>query len=238
MSASHLTKKSPYTHLGTFFWILAAIFAVIPSWPYIYYRLSPNVSQTLASNIAITAETANNTTQPSTSPNVIPGTDPESRKEPRVPGQVQNNNQSLPLLDLSLPTKNGLIIEAIGVKGELQEGEEWENLLKKGIWRVPSFATPETQTLSSPKPIILAAHRWGYLEWSSSFRKLNSFYSLPKLKEGDKIELIWNQRKYEYAVSSTSTGTEITNYSHNLILYTCQLWNSPVRFFVYATRTN
>ena len=87
-------------------------------------------------------------------------------------------------------------------------------------------------------PIILAAHRWGYLEWSASFRKLNSFYNLPQLKVGDTIKVVWDQRPFEYKVYSVETGTQITDYNAKLILYTCQLWNSPVRFFVYANRVN
>jgi len=217
-------KSKIYSSLGISLWALAAILAFLPSWPYIYYRLSPNTSQALASTIALTTT--------STTPSITPTPTPPPTDIRDLKSEI-----SLPPLDLSLPTKNGLIIDSIGVKSELQEGEDWENLLKKGVWRVPNFATPsENCNLRSEncRPIILAAHRWGYLEWSNSFRKINSFYNLPKLKEGDKIEIIWEQRKYEYKVTSTSTGTEINDYSHDLILYTCQLWNSPLRFFVYA----
>ena len=114
------------------------------------------------------------------------------------------------------------------------DGEDVEAILRTGIWRVPDFGTPPENL----QPIILAAHRWGYLEWSASFRKLNSFYHLPQLKVGDTIKVIWEQRQYEYKVYSTETGTQITDYNAKLILYTCQLWNSPVRFFVYANRNN
>lgn len=147
---------------------------------------------------------------------------------------TRRHRSTPPDIDPSLPKENGLIIEKIGVKGQLHEGTDWENILKLGIWRVPDFGTPEDDS----KPLILAAHRWGYLDWSPAFRKLNSFYSLPNLKIGDTIKVIWNQRPYEYKVYSTSTGTKITEYNANLILYTCQLWNSPVRFFVYANRIN
>ncbi len=211
-----------YSSLGTLLWALAAILAFLPSWPHIYYRLSPKTSQALASTLASTTSNATPSLTPTPTP---PPTDIRDLR----------SEISLPPLDLSLPTKNGLIIESIGVRGELQEGEDWQNLLKKGIWRVPNFAAPNS---NNNQPIILAAHRWGYLEWSNSFRKLNSFYNLPKLKESDKIEIVWDQRKYEYKVTGISTGTAIESYKHDLILYTCQLWNSPVRFFVYATRTN
>jgi len=208
-----LNKKS-FVSLGITFWALATIFALLPSWPHLYYRLFPNVSGTLASTIASTISKENlpSLTSPISTPDIL-----------EVP---------LPDVDSSLPKENGLIIDKIGVKGEIHEGADWESTLKLGVWRVPDFGTPE----DSDKPVILAAHRWGYLQWSAAFRKLNSFYSLPKITVGDTLRVIWDQRPYEYKVYSTSTGTKITEYNANLILYTCQLWNSPERFFVYANK--
>jgi len=223
-------KKRLFVTIGLIFWTLTLVFALLPSWPHLYYRLQPQASNLLASTIASTATQAQETiTKPSPSPTptpttVIPGSDPES----------SNINLSLPDVDPSLPTENGLLIDKIGVRGEIHQGKDVEKILKTGIWQVPDFGTPPENT----RPIILAAHRWGYLEWSASFRKLNSFYNLPQLKVGDTIKVIWEQRQYEYKVYSTETGTRITDYNAKLILYTCQLWNSPVRFFVYANRNN
>ncbi len=208
-----LTKKS-FASIGVVLWFFAIILALLPSWPHLYYRLFPKTSITLASTIGQTVTKADSATFAN------PITTPDATEVP------------LPDIDPSLPRENGLIIEKIGVRGQLHEGSDWENILKLGIWRVPDFGTPEDDS----KPLILAAHRWGYLDWSPAFRKLNSFYSLPNLKIGDAIKVIWNQRPYEYKVYSTSTGTKITEYNANLILYTCQLWNSPVRLFVYANR--
>lgn len=235
-------KSKVFAILGIIFWTLTAIFVLLPSWPHIYYRLSPQASSLLASTIASTAVVASETVTtpppvPTTPPStVIPGADPESiAVTPPTP---------LPDVDPSLPPENGLIIDKIGVRGEIHEGEDWQTILKQGIWRIPDFATPIEVSLVKGRdgvaerdlPIILAAHRWGYLEWSASFRKLNSFYHLPELKAGDTIKVVWDQRPFEYKVYSTETGTEISDYSADLILYTCQLWNSPVRFFVYANR--
>lgn len=222
-------KKNLYTKLGVALWVFAAIFAVLPSWPHIYYRLNTSASQSLATTIASTvnAQTIQISPSPTLAPTFTPTTTPPATKPtPKI---------SLPPVDPTLPTQNGLIIESIGVKGEIHEGEDWQSILRKGIWRVPDFATPLS---TDTKPIIIAAHRWGYLDWSGGFRKLNSFYNLPKLKEGDKIQIIWEQRKFEYEVYSVQTGTEIPEYNADLILYTCQLWNSPVRFFVLASRIN
>jgi len=240
------SKKRLFITIGIIFWSLTAIFALLPSWPHLYYRLQPQASNLLASTIASTATQAQQTiTKPSPSPTptpttVIPGSDPES----------SNINLSLPDVDPYLPSENGLIIDKIGVRGQIHEGEDVKSILKMGIWRVPNFGTPydgispvkgrnpRSESGERDLPMILAAHRWGYLEWSASFRKLISFYNLPQLKVGDTIKVIWEQREYEYKVYSTETGTQITDYNAKLILYTCQLWNSPVRFFVYANRVN
>ncbi len=207
------TKKS-FVTLGIAFWITATLLAFLPSWPHLFYRLFPSTSSTLASTIG-------STVTPVIARNVVTWQPP-----------ITEIKSTLPDIDPSLPKENGLIIDKIGVKGQIHEGTDWEQILKTGIWRVPNFGTPEENNL----PIILASHRWGYLDWSAAFRKLNSFYSLPNLVVGDTIKVIWNQRPYEYKVYSVSTGTNITEYNANLILYTCQLWNSPLRFFVYANR--
>jgi hypothetical protein len=212
-----LTRK-PFVTIGILLWLSAIILALLPSWPHLFYRLFPGTSDALASTLASTFS-LNEATASSPIHNtgyIIPNTSPR-----------------LPDVDPSLPKDNGLIIDKIGVKGAIHEGTDWEAILKTGIWRVPDFGTPESNQL----PIILAAHRWGYLDWSAAFRKLNSFYSLPKLVVGDTIEIIWNQRPYTYKIYAISSGTKITDYSANLILYTCQMWDSPVRIFVYANRT-
>jgi len=210
-----------YIKAGIIFWILAVTIVVLPSWPYIYYRLSPQTSEILASTLASTAfqdKTIN------ISPNV------SLNPTPPIPTAAP---KPLPPIDLSLPKENGLIINKIGIRGAIHEGDDWENILKSGIWRVPNFATPENPDKG---PIILAAHRFGYLAWSNQFRQLNSFYNLPKLQINDEISIVWNQREYKYQIYAENTGEKINDYSADLILYTCQLWNSPVRVFKFAKR--
>jgi len=213
-----------YVKIGIIFWALAILTAILPSWPYIYYRLSPQTSDILASTIAATTsqETAANKS---------------NNKQINLPTQIQPTPtpKPQPPVNPTLPKENGLIIDSIGIRGQIHEGEDWENILKKGVWRVPNFATPGDENKG---PIILAAHRWGYISWSSQFRRLNSFYNLPKLKIGDKISIIWNQREHKYKVYASKNGEKITDYSADLILYTCQLWNSPIRVFKYARRIN
>lgn len=136
--------------------------------------------------------------------------------------------------DKSLPEGHYLSIPKIGVDTVIWEApsENYEQVLRKGVWRVPDFSDPITPLPG--KPMILAAHRFGYLEWTQSFRLKNSFYKLPSLKEGDKIEVVWDQHRYNYLVTKVKEGTEIDDYSSDLILYTCKFLVSPVRIFVYA----
>lgn len=193
------------TSIGIFFWVLALILAFTPSWPHLYYRIFPQTSSTLASNL-------------SSNPPPTPTDTPSS--------------PSLPSFDPSLPKENGLIIETIGVRGEIHQGQDWNTLLQQGIWHVPEFGTPEQENI----PTILAAHRWGYLSWTNTFRHLNSFYNLPKLNINDEVVINWNQRQYHYQVYSEEVSEQISDYSADIILYTCQLWNSPLRIIKYAKR--
>jgi sortase (surface protein transpeptidase) len=137
-----------------------------------------------------------------------------------------------PPLDLTLPTANWISVPSIGVNTEIQEASvnDYESALKKGVWRVTDFGTPDL----SDGPIILAAHRFGYLDWTDLYRHENSFYNLPKVMVGDVIEIDWKQRKYTYKIYATDKGTQITDYSADLILYTCETLVGPERIFVYA----
>lgn len=137
--------------------------------------------------------------------------------------------------DISLPEGHYLSIPKIDVDTVIWEGEvnNYNKALKKGVWRVTDFATPD---VSSGKPIILAAHRFGYLEWTQEYRLKNSFYKLPDLKNGDMVEIVWDQHRYTYQIQKVEEGTEIKDYSSDLIMYTCKFLVSPIRIFVYAKR--
>lgn len=137
-----------------------------------------------------------------------------------------------PPIDPMLSTVNKLVIYSIGVNTGIEEAtlDNYESALKKGVWRVSDFGAPTDRS----EPIILAAHRFGYLAWTNLYRHENSFFNLPKVKVGDTIEIDWQQRKYTYEVYETDKGTEITDYSADLILYTCESLTGPERYFVYA----
>jgi sortase (surface protein transpeptidase) len=149
-------------------------------------------------------------------------------------GRQQTVRQvNLPAYDETLPDGTWLIIPRIGVRTEILEGETSDEALSKGVWRVPDFGEPGDTT----KPIILAAHRYGYLSWwqkNSEYWRYHSFYLLPNLEPGDLVEVISQKRKYLYEIYAGEEGTEISDYNADMILYTCKFLNADTRFFRYA----
>lgn len=137
-----------------------------------------------------------------------------------------------PPFNASLSRDTILVIPSIRVDTKVNEStyENYESALRLGVWRVPDFGTPADRG----KPVILAAHRFGYVTWTNLYRRHNSFYNLPKLKVGDLVEITYKQRKYTYEVYGEGRGEEVTDYSANLILYTCETLNSGIRIFKYA----
>lgn len=137
-----------------------------------------------------------------------------------------------PAFNSQLPTEPRITIPSIGLDTTLQEAslENYEEALKKGVWRVPDFGTPYDRE----RPTILSAHRFGYLAWSNLYRRRNSFFNLPKAKVGDIVEIAWRQRKYVYEIYGESEGADINDYTADLILYTCRQLDSDVRIFKYA----
>jgi sortase (surface protein transpeptidase) len=141
---------------------------------------------------------------------------------------------SLPPLDESLPKDNMILISGIGVDSVIIQNENAKQGLEEGIWIAPNFGIPNNNDL----PIIISAHRFGYVYWTTNFRMKSSFYNLPKLRVGDRVQIIWEQRSYEYEVYKVEDNTQITDYDADLILYTCRMYNSPVRVFRYLSRVN
>lgn len=135
-----------------------------------------------------------------------------------------------PEKDESLPKGDWLIIPRIGVRSEMMMTQSSDEALAEGIWWVPDFGKP-----GDDLPIILVAHRYGYQWWwKTDYWKYNSFYLLPDLEPGDVVEIVSDQRKWMYEIYQAEEGEQITDYSANLILYTCKYLNSPVKHFRYA----
>lgn len=155
-----------------------------------------------------------------------------NKENEKVESPVVQMPEWQPVFDPKLGRDTTLKIAEIKVDTKINEKtyQNYEDALRLGVWRVPDFGSPADRS----KPMILAAHRFGYLEWSNIYRRKNSFFNLPKLKNGDLIEIVYKQRKYIYEVYGESRGEEITDYSANLILYTCETLNSKIRIFIYA----
>jgi sortase (surface protein transpeptidase) len=187
--------------------VLSAVAAGVPVVPWVWYHLKPSVVEALAFRLH----------QPAVQ---------SSSQASRVYDDWQ------PSLDESLPQGGWIKIPSIKVSSEIYEApsEAYESALEKGIWRVPEFGTPIKRVL----PTILVAHRYGYLKWSNIYRRDHSFYNLPEVNVGDEIEIDWGQRRYVYRVYAGDQGTQITDYSADLILYTCQFLESDQRIFKYA----
>ncbi|MDP1710193.1 MAG: sortase [bacterium] len=151
---------------------------------------------------------------------------------PLVTTEAKQVDDYIPAFDPTLPMAGRLIIPSIGVKTNIAEATlaNYEDALKKGVWRVSDFGSPNMRSM----PTIMAAHRFGYLAWTNSYRRLNSFYNLPKAQVGDTVEIDWQGRKYLYEIYSTEKGENITDYSADLILYTCVSLTGSEKDFVYA----
>lgn len=192
--------------------IIGIVLLAIAYIPSVWYATSPDRLANISSLIGSTAQTAEEV-----SPQI-------EKAEPKVIYQ--------PNLNPALTTESMLAIPSVGIETKLNEAtsENLEDALRIGVWRVPEFGTPYERKL----PTILAAHRYGYLKWSVPYRLKNSFYNLPKVKVGDTVEITYRQRKYVYEVYAEEKGTEITDYSADLILYTCESLNSSTRIIKYA----
>ena len=188
--------------------IIGGIFAVVAFAPGVIYSINPDatnkISQLIKSTVQKEAET--------------------------VPAIQEAAYQ--PAFNSNLPKENRLIIASVKIDTGVNEAdwENYEDALRIGVWRIPDFGTPYGRS----RPTILAAHRYGYLRWSIPYRLKNSFYNLPKTKIGDIVEIVWKQRKYVYEIYKEEEGEEITDYSAELILYTCESLSSPIRVFRYA----
>lgn len=142
-----------------------------------------------------------------------------------------------PEYDPALPEGEWLVIPRIGVRTNLIKVETPEEAFDRGVWWSPEFGQPG----STDQPMILAAHRYGFrymwetiLDDGSSYALRNIFYKLPETEPGDRIEIIVDQRRYDYEIYAGEEGNEITDYSADLILYTCKFLDSPIRFIRYA----
>ncbi len=197
---------------------LWGIFALLSSYPvflYLYYTVVPSTTKLLSTALVKT------------------GDESEAAFIRQEPVAVPDEPKPSIARDPSLPEGQYLAVPTLGIDTTVWEASSsaYEEALRKGVWRVPEFATPES---SGGRPIILAAHRFGYTAWTQDYREKHSFYNLPDVKVGESVVLTWNQHRYTYKVTKVEKGTEISDYSSDLILYTCKFLVSPIRIIVYA----
>jgi hypothetical protein len=197
------------------FVIISSIFlALILFTPDVYYGIFPSNAGTIATTIPMDVG-ASPAEQQVVSPSEAPA--------------------YLPPKDESLPEGAWLVIPRIGVRTELQRTPTAEEALKTGVWQVPEFGEPGDTT----QPIILAAHRYGWKWWwQSEYWRYHSFYLLPETESGDRVEILYDQRRWVYEIYAGEEGNEIEDYSASLILYTCKFLNSDVRHILYARLLN
>src|SRR5690606_37234365 len=101
--------------------------------------------------------------------------------EPQAPAVYE------PPFNENLPEGDWLIIPRIGVRSTLQQTENFEAALTTGLWWVPGYGVPGDLRA----PMIIAGHRFGFKWWwEDDYWKLHSFYLLPRLEEGDTIEIL------------------------------------------------
>ncbi len=147
---------------------------------------------------------------------------------------VYSIKTSLPPKDEKLPAGHYLKISKIRLYTKILEDKNPYRALRKGVWRVYDYGTPDKLT----RPTILAAHKFGYAFWPKNYKSTHAFYNLNKLKAGDTIEIIWDKRLFKYTVVKTEVSNTIKDIGAHLILYTCIGYNNPKRFIVYAERSN
>lgn len=197
-----------YVIFGFLLLTISLTLVIIPVWPYIWYRINPD-------------ETEKDTEK------IVKAISEEAIQQKK---DIQSSN--IPELDTSLPEGKFVIIPKISVESPISTSKDYREGLKQGTWIVSDYGTPESPEL----PIILAAHRFGYTSWSVEKRNKVSYYNLPDTKEDDEILIYWNQREYKYRIYKSEESAYITDYSADLILYTCKFFNSPIRIFRYAER--
>ena len=163
-----------------------------------------------------------------------------ANKENIVDKKSSNVNQQTSTSKKKIPPKRTvenyhIVIPKIGVNTKILTDGSLEKRMYKGVAIVNKFATPPLALTSRNKsPTILVSHRFGYVWWTPSYRRTNSFHNIDKLRKGDEILIRWDNKLYKYKVTKTEVSTVISDYNHKLILYSCVSYTSKKRLIVYA----
>lgn len=130
------------------------------------------------------------------------------------------------------PQPNQVIIPSMLLDQPVLEGTvaNQYKTLDKGIWRWPGSSTPDKGGNT-----VLIGHRFTYTN------PRGVFYFLNKVKVGDELGIVWNNKKYEYKVATVNevspkdTTIEDATAQPELTLFTCTpLWLPKDRLVVVA----
>ncbi len=136
-------------------------------------------------------------------------------------------DSKLPEADDIDPNENILIIQKIGVKVPIVEGEN-ESALNRGAWHIPGTAYPDNGGNT-----VISAHRFQFLPPNNK-----TFYLLDKLDLNDKIVIFWRGVKREYNVSkifevdNDDLSVHENTDNEQITLYTCTPLFSTARRLV------
>jgi sortase A len=205
--------------LSVILFIISIYMIGMPFYPqakYILDRVNHSEERLLEEETWITDENYNK--EHESTPNINPSKAPEPVGE-----------QSDEIKLNSLGQVNKIAIPSIGVNGVIYEGQT-ASTLNNGIWRRPNTSTPDKGGNT-----VLTAHRFMYESGPITF------YHLDKVKIGDKIYTLWNNKRYEYEVFEieevlpTQIEVEVNTKNPILTLYTCTpLWTAEKRLVVKA----
>lgn len=121
-----------------------------------------------------------------------------------------------------------LIIQKIDV--DLAIGTD-EKYLDFGGWIV--------KTGENDIPVAIAIHRFGLDSLTNEQKIHQTLFNVNKLQESDLITLDWQGKEYIYTIKDMSTDTNNPAINKDeLLLYTCEYWNSPERVFVLLQKMN
>jgi len=124
---------------------------------------------------------------------------------------------------------NSLTMPTALFDGQIFDGPD-ARTLSHGVWHRPGTSTPDRGGNT-----VVAGHRFTYTN------PVGTFYHLDKIKSGDPIGVVWNNKSYRYTVTEVKvvgpneTSIEAPTAIPQLTIYTCTpLWLPKDRLVVIA----
>ncbi len=128
--------------------------------------------------------------------------------------------------DKSIDEPNAVIIPKIQVKAVIKT-ENTPESMNDAVWYRPASVEP-----GKGGNTILAGHRFSY-------RTASLLYNLDQIAQGDKIQIIWSNKLYNYRVTEIkevdpdAVEIEGQDFGERVTIYTCTpLWSTAKRLVV------